>query len=87
MENSNKTWAVCAKINYTVTLRGSLDEYKRMFVYEGVRIWLYNGDSDAEMPFTDTEKNVAKLNRVKAGEWTSWNVKDQHGGFFQTYDK
>lgn len=39
------------------------------------------------MPFTDTEKNVDKFNRNKAGDWSSWNVGDQHAGFYQVYDK
>ena len=52
----------------------------------GVRVWLYSGDFDDQVPFTDTEKNVEKLNRYKEGEWSSWNVGDQHAGFYQSYD-
>jgi len=52
-----------------------------------IRIWLYSGDWDDVVPFTDTEKNVYKLNRPKQGDWTPWNVGDQHAGFYQTYDR
>ena len=86
VENISKTWSVCSHLNYSITQRGSIDEYRMILNNGGVRVWLYSGDFDDVVPFTDTEKNVDKLYRVKEGGWSSWSVKDQHGGFFQTYD-
>lgn len=82
-----KHWTVCARLNYSITQRGSIDEYMRILSNGAVRVWLYSGDFDDVVPFTDTEKNVKKLYRSKAGEWSSWNVKDQHAGFYQSYDQ
>jgi carboxypeptidase C (cathepsin A) len=64
-----------------------MDEYRQIFTNGALRVWLYSGDFDDVVPFTDTEKNVDQLFRSKAGEWTSWNVKEQHAGFFQAYDQ
>mgnify|MGYP001950227642 CR=1 FL=1 len=86
VDHINKTWAVCCHLNYSITARGSINEYRRIFTNGGVRVWLYSGDFDDQVPYTDTEKNVDTLRRIKAGGWSSWNVKDQHGGFYQVYD-
>ena len=67
-------------------MRGSMDEYRQIFVNKGIRVWLYSGDFDDVVPYPDTEKNVEKFYREKAGGWSSWNIGDQHGGFYQVYD-
>ena len=87
VENSTKTWSVCSHLNYSISQRGSMQEYRSLLTVGSIRIWLYNGDFDDVVPFVDTEKNVEKLYRFKSGEWSSWNVKDQHAGFYQVYDQ
>jgi serine carboxypeptidase-like clade 2 len=62
-------------------------QYRRILKNGAVRVWLFSGDWDDVVPFTDTEKNVDLLNRQKVGEWSSWNVGDQHAGFYQLYEK
>jgi hypothetical protein len=53
-----------------------------------VKVWLFSGDFDDVVPFTDTEKNVDEILRWKpVGEWTPWNIGDHHAGFYQTYSK
>ncbi len=52
-----------------------------------MRVWLFNGDWDDVVPYVDTEKNVNNFHREKVGEWSSWNVGDQHAGFYQQYVK
>ena len=44
-----------------------------------------SGDWDDVVPFTDTKKNVERFFFKKTGWWTSWNVLDQHAGFYQNY--
>jgi hypothetical protein len=87
VDKVNKTWSVCSHLNYSISQRGSLAEYDRLIGKGELRVWLFSGDWDDVVPFTDTEKNVGKLHREKAGGWTAWNVGDQHGGFFQTYEE
>ena len=62
-----------------------MQEYRSLLLTGALRVWLYNGDFDDVVPFVDTEKNVLKLNRLKSGDWSSWNVGDQHAGFYQVY--
>jgi hypothetical protein len=60
VDKVNKTWSVCSHLNYTITQRGSMDEYARILVSaEKIRVWLFSGDFDDVVPFTDTQKNVA----------------------------
>jgi hypothetical protein len=42
-------------------------EYRRILINKGVKVWLFSGDWDDVVPFTDTEKNVEKLQRNKVG--------------------
>ena len=81
----NKTWEVCSDITYAISERGSMAEYKRILDNRAVKVWLFSGDWDDVVPFTDTELNVEKMRRTKVGEWNSWNVGDQHAGFYQLY--
>jgi pimeloyl-ACP methyl ester carboxylesterase len=85
VNNTNKTWTVCAHLNYSVSMRGSILEYQNILNNGAVKVWLFSGDFDDVVPFTDTEKNLQILNRQKAGGWSSWSVGDQHGGFYQVY--
>ena len=62
----NKTWSPCRRVNYTITPRGSLQEYQNILKNQ-VKVWLFSGDWDDVVPFTDTEKNVDKLNRKRIG--------------------
>lgn len=63
----NKAWQVCGDLNYAISERGSMDEYRRIFLNQGVRVWLFNGDWDDVVPYVDTEKNVDKFHREKVG--------------------
>jgi serine carboxypeptidase-like clade 2 len=63
-----------------------MNEYRRILANRGVKVWLFSGDWDDVVPFTDTEQNVEVLARNKVGEWNPWNVGDQHAGFYQLYE-
>ena len=72
-------------LSYHISERGSMNEYTRILFTKAIRVWLFSGDADDVVPYTDTEKNVVNLHNEKAGWWSSWNVRDQHGGFYQNY--
>lgn len=86
VDKIDKAWQACTDINYKISLRGSMAEYRRILINKGVKVWLFSGDWDDVVPFTDTEKNVDKLQRNKVGQWNAWNVGDQHAGFYQMYE-
>lgn len=54
VDKINKTWTVCTRINYAISQRGSMDEYRRILLNRGVKVWLFSGDWDDVVPFTDT---------------------------------
>lgn len=85
VNSSSKSWTVCAHLNYSVTMRGSLKEYQKIIMNGAVKVWLFSGDFDDQVPFTDTDKNLDLMLLEKTGGWSSWSVKDQHGGFYQIY--
>ena len=85
VDKYNKTWSPCVHINYHITERGSMNEYRRILLTKSIRVWLFSGDADDVVPFTDTKKNVQLLQQREAGWWTAWNTGDQHAGFYQNY--
>lgn len=54
VDKVNKTWSVCARLNYSISQEGSMKQYGRIFLNSGVRVWLFSGDFDDVVPFTDT---------------------------------
>ena len=61
-------------------------ELTRMVRNKAIKVWLMSGDWDDVVPYSDTEKNVPNLGTYTVGEWSSWNVGDQHAGFYQLYE-
>ena len=84
--NYTKTWAPCSRLTYKMTESGSMNQYTEIFKNRGIKTWLFSGDWDDVVPYTDTEKNIIKLERYKAGEWSPWLVGETHAGFYQAYD-
>ena len=43
---------------YEATPSGSFDQMIRLLSLKQIKVWLYNGDWDDIVPFTDTLKNL-----------------------------
>ena len=57
VEKVNKTWSVCSHLNYSISQKGSMDQYNRILNHGedgAVRVWLFSGDWDDVVPYTDT---------------------------------
>jgi len=52
---------------------------------QGLKVYLYNGDLDSVVPYTDTYKNLYKLGLKMQGKLTPWKVDNQHAGFSKKY--
>lgn len=52
---------------------------------KGLKTYLYNGDWDSVIPFTDTYENIYKLGLRMQGKLTPWTVDNQHAGFLKKY--
>jgi hypothetical protein len=83
VEVTNKDWAPCANITYSITESGSLRQYAEILLNRAVKVWLYSGDWDDVVPFGDTAKNVQSLGIKQEGDWKPWFVENEHAGFYQ----
>ena len=50
-----------------------------------IKVYLYSGDLDSTIPFTNTILNIEKLGLRMQGPLTPWKADDQHIGFTSTY--
>lgn len=48
-------------------------------------MFIYTGDWDSVVPFTDTLKNILGMNIRQQGNMIPWMVGEQHAGFIRTY--
>jgi len=58
---------------YTVDEKGSMLEMASL-LQKGMKIYLYNGDWDDAIPFTDTNKNLNRLGVKIQGSPTPWFI-------------
>ena len=54
VEESGKEWAPCSNLNYEISQKGSMDEYWEIFLHKDIRVWIFSGDWDDQVPFPDT---------------------------------
>lgn len=48
-------------------------------------MFIYTGDWDSVVPFTDTYKNILSMNFRQQGSMMPWMVGEQHADFIRTY--
>ena len=49
-----------------------------------IKVFLYSGDWDDAVPFTDTLANINKMN-LRMNSMTPWKINEQHVGFNRSY--
>ncbi|KMT02606.1 hypothetical protein BVRB_9g202910 isoform B [Beta vulgaris subsp. vulgaris] len=54
-------------------------------IAEGLRIWIYSGDTDGRIPVTSTRYTLRKLGLKTLQEWTAWYTNSQVGGWTIEY--
>lgn len=63
-----------------------MNQYRYLFSRsQDIHIVMYNGDWDSVVPFTDTIKNLEKLNLKDEYLYTPMILNGQHVGFTQLY--
>lgn len=70
--------------SYNVDPRGSYLTIPTL-LQNGVKVFLYSGDWDDAVPFTDNYKSLYKMGVKLVGNVQPWNVSNQHAGFIKTY--
>ena len=51
----------------------------------GLKVYLYSGDWDDVVPFTDTYQNLYLMNLRQQGNMQPWIINDQHAGFIKVF--
>lgn len=51
----------------------------------GLKVFIFSGDWDDVVPFTDTIRNMYKMGLKMQGTPVPWKIKDQHVGFIRNY--
>ena len=69
---------------YKVDPKGSYLSIPKL-LQSGVKVFLYNGDWDDVVPFTDNYKNIYRMGLKLQGNPVPWTVNNQHAGFIKTY--
>eukprot|EP00823_Brevimastigomonas_motovehiculus_P006481 TRINITY_DN5372_c0_g1_i1.p1 TRINITY_DN5372_c0_g1~~TRINITY_DN5372_c0_g1_i1.p1 ORF type:complete len:462 (+),score=79.03 TRINITY_DN5372_c0_g1_i1:33-1418(+) len=80
-------WTVCTgKISYTWSTPSVMPIYHTL-LNAGMKVLIYNGDTDACVPINDNEEWTAAMGLSLKEEWRPWIVDSQVAGFVTTYDK
>ena len=80
VDGSGKTWAPCVNLLYSISEHGSLTEYSHIFEQKDIKVWIFSGDWDDQVPFPDTVQNLEKLGKFIHKNWHPWFVEDHHAG-------
>lgn len=60
-------------------------ELPRVVSETNIRVYLFNGDIDSVVPFTDTLQNLEKLTFKQSGGSRSWKIAEQNVGMKKTF--
>ncbi|MFS7920593.1 putative carboxypeptidase D [Helianthus anomalus] len=52
----------------------------------GIRVWIYSGDTDGNVPVTTSRYSIQKLNTSVRTPWYPWVYKGEVGGYVEGYD-
>ncbi|XP_074558305.1 serine carboxypeptidase II-2 [Curcuma longa] len=82
-----KKWETCSDAvneNWKDSESSVLHIYHEL-ISEGLRIWIFSGDTDAVIPVTSTRYNVDALKLPTLTPWHAWYDDGQVGGWTQAY--
>ncbi|XP_051125991.1 serine carboxypeptidase-like 31 isoform X2 [Andrographis paniculata] len=86
-KSSVRNWSIC---NMTVfdswsDSKGSVLPIYKKLISEGLRIWVYSGDTDGRVPVLSTRYSLSLLGLPIKASWRPWYYQKQVGGWFQEY--
>lgn len=58
----------------------------REFMTNGLRVWIFSGDTDGRVPVTSTKASINKMKLPVTSSWHPWFVKQEVGGYTQVYE-
>lgn len=57
------------------------------FMSNGIRVWIYSGDTDGRIPVTSTKLSIKKMNLPIKTSWHPWYLDGQVVGYTQVYER
>ncbi|PIA48349.1 hypothetical protein AQUCO_01400747v1, partial [Aquilegia coerulea] len=83
----NHTWQPCINgiLNWTDAPRTVLP-LLREFIANGLRVWVFSGDTDGRVPVTSTRYTLNKLKLPVKAAFYPWSHKGEVGGYSIVYD-
>ncbi|XP_010067795.2 serine carboxypeptidase-like 40 [Eucalyptus grandis] len=55
------------------------------FMSNGLRVWVYSGDTDAVVPVTSTQRSLSEMSLPTKSAWRPWFLGGEVGGYVQVY--
>ncbi|XP_039173920.1 serine carboxypeptidase-like 40 [Eucalyptus grandis] len=56
------------------------------FMSNGLRVWVYSGDTDGRVPVTSTQRSLSKMGLPTKSPWRPWFLGGEVGGYVQVYE-
>ncbi|KAF8022267.1 hypothetical protein BT93_G2420 [Corymbia citriodora subsp. variegata] len=56
------------------------------FMSNGLRVWVYSGDTDGRVPVTSTQRSLSKMSLRTKSPWRPWFLAGEVGGYVQVYE-
>ncbi|GKD01483.1 serine carboxypeptidase 24-like protein [Tanacetum coccineum] len=81
-------WTACRLeilFNWNDSDFSMLPTYKKLIAAD-YRIWIFSGDTDANLPVTATRYSLSHLNLTVKTRWYPWYSNGQVGGWTEVYD-
>ncbi|CAA3033661.1 serine carboxypeptidase-like 40 [Olea europaea subsp. europaea] len=58
----------------------------REFMANGLRVWIFSGDTDGRVPVTSTKDSINKMKLAVTTSWHPWFISGEVGGYTQVYE-
>ncbi|KAL1532191.1 Serine carboxypeptidase-like 27 [Salvia divinorum] len=81
-------WQMCSDLvlNYWTDSPLSMLPIYQELISAGIRIWVFNGDTDSVVPVASTRYSINALNLTTLSNWYPWYDNKKVGGWSQIYD-
>ncbi|XP_011008261.1 PREDICTED: serine carboxypeptidase-like 40 [Populus euphratica] len=77
-------WEPCSDFDWVDSASTILPLVKEL-MENGLRVWLFSGDTDGRVPFTSTQYAINKMKLPIKTEWYPWFHGGEVGGYVQVY--
>ncbi|CAJ2655144.1 unnamed protein product [Trifolium pratense] len=79
-------WSPCSSvIRHWVDSASTVLPLLHEFLNNGLRVWIFSGDTDGRVPVTSTKYSIKKLNLPVKNNWHPWLSNGEVGGYTEVY--